>query len=378
MADRGAAPRRALRAVESAPETPAEEASPKRRWLRWVLLALGPVVAIGLGLHLYLAGGRFVTTDNAYVQAEKLNISTDVSGTVVEVAVRESQRVEAGQVLFRLDDEPYRIVLAGAEAQLLSARNEIAALQASYREKLAEIRQAELDIAYWEREFGRQSELGERRIASQSKVDEMRRNVDVSRQKIAALRQQAQAALAQLGGDPDQPVEKQARFRAAQAQVEKAQRDLRRTVVTAPMAGVATNVEKLQGGQYLSAAQAAFSLVSTTQVWVEGNPKETDLTHLKPGDPAKITVDTYPGREWKAVVASVSPATGAEFSLIPAQNASGNWVKVVQRVPVRLKVDVPEGAPPLRSGMSAEISIDTGHQRTLGELAETMRRWIGF
>jgi membrane fusion protein, multidrug efflux system len=377
MADRGAVARRELRAVESTPEALPEPAR-RRRTVRWVLLALGPIVAIVLGLHFYLAGGRFVTTDNAYVQADKLNISTDVAGAVAEVAVREGQRVEAGTVLFRIDDEPYRIALAGAQAQLAAARNEISALQASYREKLEEIRQAETDISYWQREFGRQAELGERRIASQSKVDEMRRNVDVARQKIAALKQQAQGALAQLGGNPDLPAEKQARFLLAQAQVEKAERDLRRTVVVAPMPAIVTNVDKLQVGQYLTVAQAAFSLVSATQVWVDANPKETDLAYVKPGDPATVTVDSYPGRTWKATVASISPATGAEFSLIPPQNASGNWVKVVQRIPVRLKVEVPEGAPALRAGMSAEISIDTGRERSLGDLFSSARRWVGL
>jgi membrane fusion protein (multidrug efflux system) len=349
----------------------------RRKRVRWLLLILGPVLVIAAGLYLYLTGGRYVTTDNAFVQADKVTIGTDVAGTVAEVAVRNNQPVTAGQLLFRLNDEPYRIALAGAEAQLASVRNDIAALQASYREKLAEIQQAQADVEFFDREFKRQQNLASRQVASQVAFDQARHNLQTAQQKITALRQQAQGILAQLGGDPDQPVEKQARYLQAQAQVDKARRDLRRTTVEAPMAGIVTNVDALQIGEYLPAGQAAFSLVAADHVWVEANPKETDLTYVKPGDAATVSVDTYPGREWTATVASVSPATGAEFSLLPPQNASGNWVKVVQRIPVRLKVEVPANAPPLRAGMSAEISIDTGHKRTLGDLVESARRWIG-
>jgi membrane fusion protein, multidrug efflux system len=363
-------------------ETPApsKERAPgsRRKLVRRVLLIGGPLLLIAAILYFYLTGGRYVSTDNAYVQADKLAISTEVSGFVAEIPVRENQRVEAGQTLFRLDDEPYRIALAGAEAQLAATRNQIASLQASYREKQAEIKQAETDVAFYEPELKRQAELLQRKVTPQAKYDEARRNLDASRQKIVMLRQQAQGILAQLGGAPDQPVESQAAYRQVQAQVDNARRSLRRTVVTAPMAGIVTNVDKLQVGQYLPAAQAAFSLVATDHVWVEANPKETDLTYVKQGDPATVTVDTYPGREWQAAVASISPATGAEFSVLPAQNTSGNWVKVVQRIPVRLRVEVPENAPPLRAGMSVEIDIDTGHKRTLGGLVETARRWIGL
>lgn len=352
------------------------KAKPKR--LRRVLLLLGPVLLVAAGLYLYLAGGRYVSTDNAYVKADKLSIATDVSGFVAELVVRESEKVAAGQLLFRLDDEPYRIALAGARAQLGTVRNEIATLQANYRQNLAQIEQAKTDVAFFEAQFQRQQDLLKRGVTTQAAFDQARRDIESARERVIVAQRQAEGTLAQLGGKADEPVQNNARFQQAKAQVDKAERDLRRTEVRAPMAGVVTNVDRLPIGAYLAAAQPAFSLVATDHVWVEANPKETDLTYLKPGDPAEVTVDAYPGREWHARVASVSPATGAEFSVLPAQNASGNWVKVVQRVPVRLRVEVPDNGPPLRAGMSVTADIDTGHKRSLGDLVETAKRWVGL
>ena len=356
---------------------PKTERRPRRRWLRRILLLLGPLLFVAGGLALYLSGGRYVSTDNAYMQAAKETISTDVSGIVAAVEVRDNEPVKAGQVLFRLDDEPYRIALASAQAQLGIVRNQIANLKATYAYNLAQVQQAQTDIAFYQRQYQRQAELASRAVATQVSLEQARHDLESARDRLAMYQYQAQATLAQLGGDANEPVERNPSYRQAQAQVDKAERDLRHTVVTAPLAGIVTNVNALQVGQYLPAAQGAFSLVATDHVWVEANPKETDLTYVKPGDSATVTVDTYPDREWRATVSSISPATGAEFSVLPAQNASGNWVKVVQRVPVRLRVDIPEGAPPLRSGMSVVVDIDTGHERTLADLWESVRRWFG-
>ena len=361
-----------------APGFPRRSRVPTRTLVRWTLLALGPLVAVAVALHLYLAGGRYVTTDNAYVKADTLALSTDVAGPVAEIAVRNNQSVMAGQLLFRIDEEPYRTALVSAQAYLAQTRNDFAALQATYRAKLADIRQAEGDLTYYEREFRRQSELAQRSFAAEAKVDEARRALETIRQRVASLQQQARGTLAQLGGDADLPVDRQPSVRMAQALVDKTQRELRRTTVSAPMAGIVTNVDKLQVGQHLAAGQAAFSLVATEHLWIEANPKETDLTHVRADQPATLTVDAYPDRVWTARVVSLSPSTGAEFAVLPAQNASGNWVKVVQRVPVRLAVEVPPDAPPLRAGMSASVSIDTGRRRTLAELGETLRRWGGL
>jgi membrane fusion protein (multidrug efflux system) len=362
-------------ATDVAPEAPA---APPSRTRRRVLLALGPLVLIAAALYLYLAGGRYVSTDNAYVRADKLTVSTDVSGIVAEVAVRESQKVEKGQVLFRLDGEPFRIALAGAEAQLGAVRNEITALQATYRQSLAQIEQARTDVPFFETTFARQQDLARRGAASQAALDQARRDLAAAQDRVRVAQRQGEAALAQLGGTVDAPIERNPRFLQAQAQVDKAKRDLARTVVTAPMAGIATNVDALQVGAYLQAGQAGFNLVASDHVWVEANPKETDLTYLQPGNPAEVTIDAYPERTWAASVASISPASGSEFSVLPAQNASGNWVKVVQRVPVRLRVEVPADAPPLRAGMSANVSIDTGHKRALGDLVAGARHFVGL
>jgi membrane fusion protein, multidrug efflux system len=358
--------------------TSSQESKPRSKRLRRILLLLGPILMVIGGLYFYLSGGRYVSTDNAYVRADKLNLATDVSGIVTEIAVTENQKVTRDQVLFRLDEEPYRIALAGAEAQLRTARNEIATLQATYRQSLAQIEQAKTDVAFYQTSFERQQDLSRRGVSSQAALDQAKRDLDAAQERMNVAKQQAEAALAQLGGRPDAELQTYARVQQAQAQVDEAERDLAHTIVKAPMAGIVTNVSALQVGQYLPAAQAAFSLVGTDHVWVEANPKETDLTYLVPGDPAIVTIDSYPNREWSAKVESLSPATGAEFSVLPPQNASGNWVKVVQRVPIRLQVDVPVGAPPLRSGMSANVEIDTGHERSLAELIASLRQVVGL
>jgi membrane fusion protein, multidrug efflux system len=348
------------------------------RNLRRLLLALGPIVVLAGGLFAYTAGGRYVSTDNAYVHAGKLTVATDVSGIVADVAVKESQKVEKGQVLFTLDQEPFRIALAGAEANLGTVRNQLVTLQATYRQKQAQVAQARTDAAFYETSFQRQQDLLKRGVAAQATYDQAKHDLDAARERVVMATNDAAATLAQLGGDADAPIERNPSYLAAQAQVDKARRDLNRTTVTAPIPGIVTNVDALQVGEYLPAAQAAFSLVSAADVWIEANPKESDLTYLKEGAPAVVTIDAYPGREWRATVTSLAPATGTEFSVLPAQNATGNWVKVVQRVPIRLSVQMPADSPPLRTGMSATVEIDTGHQRHLADLWQSARQVVGM
>jgi len=339
-----------------------------REQLRRGLLLAGPAVVALAALLLYLNGGRYVSTDNAYVRADVVALGAEVPGTVAEVLVHENEAVTAGQLLFRLDPEPYRIALVAAEAQVEAAGAEIAALQADYRQRLAEMRQAEVDAAFSARQYARERDLAARSVSSPAGLDRTRHEAESSREHLDALREQAGGVLARLGNRPDAPVASYALYRSAAAQADRARRELRRSEVVAPVAGVVANTDRLQIGEYLAAAQPALSVVASDHVWVEANPKETDLTYLSVGNPARVSVDAYPGREWNAVVSSVSPATGAEFSVLPAQNVSGNWVKVVQRIPVRLRVELPPGAPLLRAGMSAEIEIDTGHQRSLANL----------
>ncbi len=346
--------------------------------LRRFLLMLGPVLVLAAGLFVYMTGGRYVSTDNAYVHAGKLTVATDVSGIVANVAVHESQKVEKGDVLFTLDQEPFRIALAGAEATLGTVRNQITTQQATYRQKVAQIEQAKTDVGFYETTAQRQQDLLKRGVSAQATFDQAKRDVDAARERLSMAQHDAEAALAQLGGNANGRIEDHPNFLAAQAQVDKARRDLTRTTVLAPIPGIVTNVDALQVGEYLPAGQAAFSLVSSADVWVEANPKESDLTYLKPGAVATITIDAYPGREWRGSVTSLAPATGAEFSVLPPQNATGNWVKVVQRVPIRLKVEMPTDAPPLRTGMSAYVEIDTGHHRQIADLFDGARQAIGL
>lgn len=339
--------------------------------LRWVLLLFVPILAVGVAAWLYLAGGRYVSTDNAYARASIMHVTNDIAGMVKDVAVHENEQVKAGAVLFRLDDEPYRIALAAAEAQLGIIRNDLQSLQATYQQNQAQIEQAQTALAYAKRAYSRAENLQSRGVSSKVTLDEALRDRDNALQQVEASRRAADATSSQLGGNPRASVENHPRMLEARAAVDKAKRDLERTTIVALWDGIVANVENLRPGTYLAAGDPAMSLVGTDDIWIEANPKETDLTYLKAGDPATVTVDAYPGVTWKASITSVSPATGAEFSVLPPQNASGNWVKVVQRVPVKLAIEQLRDGPQIRAGMSVNVEIDTGHQRSLAALLGT-------
>src|SRR5260221_1997699 len=307
-----------------------------------------------------------MSTDDAYVEADKVGISTDVSGIVQEIDVTENQHVETGQVLYRLDDLPFRLALQRTEAQVGIVRNDLSALKANYQDMLTQTKQAQYDIEYYDREFRRQQELVSRSVVSQASFDTAQRDLRNAQQRLASLNQQLAAIAANLNGDPNIPVEQHPRYLDAVAQRDEAARPLASTVVKAPFAGIVTNVPSIAPGKYLQASTTAFNLVTTDHVWVDANPKETELTHVRPGQPVTVTVDTYPGMEWRGTVESISPAAAQEFSLLPAQNTSGNWVKIVQRIPMRVRVDTTDQLlPPLRAGMSVEVDVDTGHPRGL-------------
>jgi membrane fusion protein, multidrug efflux system len=339
--------------------------SPRRPWLRRALFLLLPLALVG-GAYFYVTGGRFMSVDDAYVEADKVGVSTDVSGIVKEIDVKENQRVAVGQILYRLDDAQYRYALARANAQVGMVRDGLEALRANYRNMQTQIAQAKDDIDYFNSEFQRQQGLLTAHVASQSSFSAARRNLEDSQQKLASLTEQLAAVAANLNGGPDEPIEQNPRYLDAVAQRDEAARQLAHTVVKAPFAGVATDVSSIAVGKYLPASVTAFFLVASDHVWVDSEPKETQLTDVRPGQPATVTVDTYPGVTWNGVVESISPAAAEEFSLLPAQNTSGNWVKVVQRIPMRVRVDASDQKlPPLRAGMSAEVNVDTGRARGL-------------
>jgi membrane fusion protein (multidrug efflux system) len=272
-------------------------------------------------------------------------------------------------VLFRLDRSPFETALRRAEAELGTIRTELLNLEASYRQKQAEIAGAEADVEFYSRDFERYSSLAANNVAAKAQLDRARHDLQTARERQEALRRELDGIAASLGGDPDAPVEQHPRYRVALADVADARRNLDHAEVRAPLPGVVANVESLQPGSWLAAGAPAFSLVSTESLWIEASPKETQLTDVRAGQPVRMTVDTYPGQAWGGRVTSISPASGSEFAVLPAQNTSGNWVKVVQRIPVRIEVEPAAGQPPLRAGMSVEVAIDTGRQRSLASLS---------
>ena len=353
----------------AAPEARASKAvvvrGSRRRWLRPLLFALLPLV-LAAGAVWYVMGGSVMSTDDAYVNAEKVGISTDVSGVVQDVDVADNQHVTAGQVLYRLDPRQFEIALENAKANLAETALNIDAMKADYQRMLRDINAQQSQVDLDQTTYDRAAALLKSAATPKATFDQANFTLQTDKAKLASLEQQAKVQLAKLGGNADIATERHPQYRQAKAQVDEAQRQLDHATVKAPFAGTVTSVPSIAPGKYLPASTTAFYLVDTDTVWVEANPKETELTYVRPGQPVTVTVDTYPGVEWHGTVQSVSPAAAQEFSLLPAQNTSGNWVKVVQRVPMRIRVDTTDrNLPPLRAGMSVEADVDTGHARGL-------------
>jgi membrane fusion protein, multidrug efflux system len=352
------------RPSDEPPRVPAapDSVRPRRSLRRPLMFALLPLVLI-VGGYFYVTGGAVMSTDNAYVQADMVGLSTDVSGIVTEVLVHDNQKVAKGDVLFKLDDLQFRLALDRAEAQIGNTRNDLVALQANYRNMQAQIDQAQKDVDFNMVNFKRQEQLVANNFTPRATFDAARNTLEGSQQKLASLQQQLAGLAANLNGDPAAPIEDHPKYKDAIAARDEAARQLAHTIVRAPFAGIVTNVPSLQPGQYLAAAATAFNIVSTDRVWIQASPKETELTYVKPNQKVTVDVDTYPGERWAGRVDSISPASASSFSLLPAENTSGNWVKVVQRIPMRIHVNNAPGKPPLRVGMSVEVNIDTGHAR---------------
>jgi len=339
-----------------------EEAGSSRRRLlqrlRRPLMLLAPAALLVAG-YLYLTSGRYQSTDDAYTQAATVSISANVAGRVLEIYVHDNEIVRQGEPLYRLDDAPFRIAVSDAQARLASARLQLASLKATYRQKQVELHAARDTLAFARTQFDRNSRLLRAGIASQAQYDQASNALDLARQQVANAEQQIAVALANLGGDPDIAPERHPLVEQAQAALDRAQLDLSYTLVKAPAEGIVTKVEQLQVGDYIAASAPVFALVSTHDVWIEANFKEVQLAHMQPGQTATVEIDRIPGRRFSARVTSVSPGTGSQFSMLPAENATGNWVKVVQRVPVRLQLTEVDPGLKWQAGLSANVTVDT-------------------
>ncbi len=340
--------------------TPADAPPREKKALRRVLMVFVPLVAVAIGAATYAWGGRFAGTDNAYIKADIASISPEVSGNITQVLVAENAHVTKGQPLVTVDDTTTRIALAGSDAQLRAAVANIEGAKARYRERQQSLALNQTDLAFAQRELARQTALAAQDFATKSRLDEAKHKVETAQQNIALTRQQIAEILASLEGNPDIAPEHHSTYQLAMAGRASATVMLGRSTIKAPFDGVISQVPKV--GDFARTGSPLMSIVSTAGVWVEANFKETDLTHMAAGQKTELSVDTYPGRIFEGHVDSISQATGAEFAVLPAQNSTGNWVKVVQRIPVRIAVDTKDG-PPLRAGMSVVAEVDTGKRR---------------
>ncbi|WP_295813935.1 HlyD family secretion protein [uncultured Nitratireductor sp.] len=330
----------------------------RRRGKRIALMLALPLALLIGGGYVWVTGGRFQETENAYLQQAKVSITSEASGRVIETKVHNDRPVKAGDVLFRIDPEPYRIALAEADASLAAARLNVEQLRTHYSQAVAQQRMAESERTYLQTQLDRQKDLSFKGISSRSALDEAERNVRKARESQIAAAQAAAGALAALGGNADMETDNHPSVLAALAARDKAAYTLKQATVRAPADGIVSQAASFKTGQFVSAGTPLFSLVETGETWVEANFKETQLTHMRPGQTAEVVFDTYPDQSVEATVESIGAGTGAEFSLLPAQNATGNWVKVTQRIPVRVKIDAKD-TDLLRTGMSATVTIDT-------------------
>jgi membrane fusion protein (multidrug efflux system) len=337
--------------------------------LRRIAMIWGVAAVATIALVLWLTGGRYVGTDDSYVHAAKLMVSTDVSGLVRDVDVHEGQRVKKGQVLFRLDPKPFQIALDNAKAALAQTVQDVESTRATYKSMLGQMSAQQAQVSLAQVTYNRYAALAKANAIAPTQLDQARGTLQSAQATLVSLKQSADVQLAKLNGNPNLPARQTPAYQKAQSTVDEMQRQLDHAVVRAPFEGIVSEVDSLQPGTLVISAMSAFTttsavgLIATSNVWVEASMKETDLTYVRDGNPVSITIDTYPGRTWTGHVQSVSAASDSAFSALPSENTSGNWVKVVQRIPVRIQIDQKAGDPPLRAGMSAIASIDTGKRR---------------
>lgn len=338
-----------------------------RRYGRAILVWGLPAIVIVAACLIWLSGGRYATTENAFVKTDIIQMASEVQGRIMRLNIRDHARVQEGDVLIVLDPEPYRLALAKAEAELDSARATVEQVKVSLRETKAEYREAESRLAFLEAQAKRQHDLAQRGASPATRLEQADSDALQARDRAVMLRERIARVEASLGGKPDRPTDAYAIVREKLATRDRARLDLSFTEIRAPRSGTVVNF-KAQPGEQIKPQTPLFSIVVDRRPWVEANFKETDLTNVAPGQKATVVFDIYPDVKWDAVVESISPATGAEFAILPPQNASGNWVKVVQRLPVRLRLLERPNEPAMRAGMTASVSIDTGRRRSLASL----------
>jgi membrane fusion protein (multidrug efflux system) len=336
--------------------------------LRLILLVVVPSIAVLIGLGLYFTGGRYISTDNSYVGAQKVLVTPDVSGRVTRAVVKEGQHVAVGDVLFEIDPAPFRFALTQAQGKLDSVRVDFNKLKSNLQTLGTLVGLAQKNVDIKQRDVERKTALARNQSGSAAELDNANAGLVAAQLQAEYAVQQRSDVLNQLLGKPDLPIEQYPPFMQASAALDQARRDLDHTVLKAPIAGTATQVDNIQPGRFVAAGSPVLSVVDDSNPWVEANPKETDVTYLRVGEKAEITVDAFPDRVFHGTVSAVSPGTGSQFAILPPQNASGYWVKVVQRVPLRIVFDTGEDVSNLRAGMSANVEIDTGRQRTITSL----------
>jgi len=387
MRDRAPEPAQAPAPAKSAvpPPPPAAVAAAARKkrngFRRFLLLAVLPAIAVVGGTTWYLNGGRYISTDNAYVGADKALITPYVTGPIVAVHVVEGQHVKAGDSLFDLDAAPYETALALAKGRLAAAKVAFANLRASYTSNIDQIQMGEDSVKLRQSDFDRKKTLAASHAETLVNQETSAAALVQAKQILEFVKAQQDAVKVKLGGGPDTKIEDFPEYMQAKAGLDDAERNLGYTHIKAPIDGVATQVANIELGRVAPAGQAVFAVVADKGLWVDANPKESDLTYVKEGLPATVAIDTFPGREWKGHVCSIAPGTGAQFAILPPQNASGNWVKVVQRIPLRFCFDADQDLTGLRAGMSSDVSVDTGRIRSLANLKESVvgwaKSWIG-
>ena len=349
----------------------------KRRMTRFVLLLLVPVLLVLGAVYFYAMGGSTVSTENAYVRANVVAISSEIDGRVIKVLVDDNQYVEREQLLFVIDPEPFKIELDASIAEMGMVEQEVHSLRAQYNENQVEISNAAERVRFLKNELNRQTRLAATGLGSQVGLATAEHDLETARQQRRLLQQRKAKVIAELGGSLDLPIEKHPRYLRALSVRNRAALELNRTQVRASSAGYLGNVT-LEVGEQVEAGETVFPLVVSGDAWIEANLKEVHMAHVKVGQTARVKIDSYEDQEFEATVESLSPATGAEFSLLPAQNATGNWVKVVQRVPVKLRLKESSDIPVLRAGLTVSVEIETGYERPLGRRIKTMMAGLGF